>query len=164
MLDRKTSLPSLWEVSADGTGLHPLLPGWNTSSANCCGNWTPDGKYYVFESTSNDKAEIWAIRDRRPLVDFWRRSSNKPFQLTSGQLSSHSPVLSPDGKKLYVLGQLLRGEAQRWDEKSQQWVQAGAVYRRRWSILAPMADGYPMFCSPKARFGKAAPTAANASD
>ncbi len=123
LLDRKTSSPSLWEVSADGTGLHPLLPGWNMSSANCCGNWTPDGRYYVFESSSNDKAEIWAIRDRRPLVDFWHRSSNKPFQLTSGQLSSHSPVLSPDGKKLYVLGQQQRGEAQRWDEKSQQWVQ-----------------------------------------
>jgi serine/threonine protein kinase/Tol biopolymer transport system component len=124
LLDRKTSFPSLWEVSADGTGLHPLLPGWNTSSANCCGNWTPDGKYYVFESTSNDKAEIWAIRDRRPLLDFLHRSSNKPFQLTSGQLSSHSPVLSPDGKKLYVLGQQQRGEAQRWGEKSQQWVEA----------------------------------------
>ncbi len=47
LVDKKTSFPSLWEVSADGTGLHPLLPGWNTSSANCCGDWTPDGEYYV---------------------------------------------------------------------------------------------------------------------
>jgi serine/threonine protein kinase/Tol biopolymer transport system component len=124
LADAKTTLQSLWQVSADGSGLHPLLPGWNTPSEQCCGNWTPDGKYYVFESTSNDKAEIWAIRDRSPLLDFLHRSPDKPFQLTSGQLSSHSPVLSPDGRKLYVLGQQRRGEAQRWDEKSQQWVQA----------------------------------------
>jgi eukaryotic-like serine/threonine-protein kinase len=124
LVDKKTTFESLWEVSSDGSGLRPLLPGWKTSSANCCGNWTPDGKYYVFESTSNEKAEIWAIRDWRPLLDFLHRSPDKPFQLTSGQLSSHSPVLSPDGKKLYVLGQQRRGEAQRWDEKSKQWVQA----------------------------------------
>ncbi len=137
LVDMKTSFPSLWEVSTDGIGLHPLLPGWNTPSANCCGNWTPDGKYYVFESTSNDKAEIWAIRDRRPLLDFFHRSPDKPFQLTSGQLSSHSPVLSPDGKKLYVLGQQQRGEAQRWDEKSQQWVQALG------GLSAEMVDASP---------------------
>ena len=39
---------SLWEVSADGTNLHPLLPGWNNPPEECCGNWTPDGKYFCF--------------------------------------------------------------------------------------------------------------------
>ena len=66
----KTAFPSLWEVSADGTGLHPsaCLDGI-CRQQKCCGNWTPDGKYYVFESTSNDKAEIWAIRDKHSLLE-----------------------------------------------------------------------------------------------
>jgi DNA-binding winged helix-turn-helix (wHTH) protein len=34
---------SLWEVRADGSGLHQLLAGWNTPPAECCGSWTPDG-------------------------------------------------------------------------------------------------------------------------
>jgi WD40 repeat protein len=51
---------SLWEVAADGTGLHPLLPGWNNPPTECCGNWTPDGKYFVFQSTRNGATNLWA--------------------------------------------------------------------------------------------------------
>ncbi len=40
----------LWEMSSDGSGLHPLLPGWRPSSTQCCGRWTPDGKFFVFLS------------------------------------------------------------------------------------------------------------------
>jgi Tol biopolymer transport system component len=123
IVDPKTGFPSLWELSADGTGLQPLLPGWNTPAAECCGNWTPDGKYYVFESTHNGKEDVWAIRDKHSLWDFLDRSQSKPFALTSGQLSSRSPVLSPDGKKLFVIGQQRRGEAEQWDPKAEKWVQ-----------------------------------------
>ena len=44
--------------------------------------------------------------------------------MTSGQLSSLSPVFSPNGKKLYVMGQQKRGETEKWDAKTRQWVQA----------------------------------------
>ena len=39
---------SLWEISGDGSNLHPLLPGWNTPSAECCRKWTPDGNITFF--------------------------------------------------------------------------------------------------------------------
>src|SRR2546425_1961978 len=48
--DLKTSSPSLWEVASDGTHLRPLLPGWSNPPAECCGNWTRDGNYFVFQS------------------------------------------------------------------------------------------------------------------
>lgn len=51
---------SLWEVSIDDGRVRRLLPGWNPSEYACCGNWTPDGKYYVFQSGSN----IWAMREK----------------------------------------------------------------------------------------------------
>jgi len=37
-------------------------------------------------------------------------------------LNSLAPVFSPDGKKLYVIGQQQRGELQRYDSKSGEWV------------------------------------------
>jgi predicted Ser/Thr protein kinase len=50
MEDSKTGSQSLWEVASDGTRLRPLLPGWSSPPAECCGNWTPDGNYYLFVS------------------------------------------------------------------------------------------------------------------
>ena len=50
MDDSKTGGQSLWEVGPDGTGLRPLLPGWSNPPSECCGNWTPDGSYFVFQS------------------------------------------------------------------------------------------------------------------
>ena len=49
--DLKTGTESLWEAGADGTDLHRLLPGWNNPPSECCGAWTPDGRYFVFQST-----------------------------------------------------------------------------------------------------------------
>src|SRR6202163_4333783 len=44
------NVSSLFEMRADGTNIHPLLSSWNTPPAECCGRWTLDGRYYVFES------------------------------------------------------------------------------------------------------------------
>ncbi len=122
----RTGALSIWEVSADGTNLHPLLPGWNQPPAECCGNWTPDGKYFVFQATRNGKTEIWAIQERRrgllARLAHLGKVTSEPTQLTAGQMNSLAPVLSPDGRKLYVIGQQLRGELVRYDSKSRQWV------------------------------------------
>lgn len=118
----KTGVLAVWEVSADGTGLHPLLPGWNQPPTACCGNWTPDGKYFVFQATRDGKTEIWAIREKRGLRGWFGRMKSEPVQITSGQLNSLAPVSSPDGKKLYVIGQQLRGELVHYDSKSREWL------------------------------------------
>jgi DNA-binding winged helix-turn-helix (wHTH) protein len=56
---------SIEEVSAVGGQSHALLPEWKGTS--CCGNWTQDGKYYVFQSTSDSGTDIWALRERTGL-------------------------------------------------------------------------------------------------
>ncbi|HLJ15154.1 MAG TPA: protein kinase [Bryobacteraceae bacterium] len=120
--DDLTAFSSLWEVRSDGTNLHPLLPGWNQPPAERSGIWTPDGNYYVFQSTRNGKTEIWALRENRGLRRFFDRHRSVPTQVTSGQMSSLSPAFSPDGKTLYVIGEELRGELQHLDKRSMQFV------------------------------------------
>jgi Tol biopolymer transport system component len=112
---------SIWEILSDGTGLHPILPDWNQPQEMCCGSWSPDGKYFVFQSTRNQKTEIWAIRERRGLTGWFENSQFQPVQLTGGQLNSIAPVFSPDSKKLFVIGQQQRGELSRYDLESHQW-------------------------------------------
>ncbi|MGD0922798.1 MAG: protein kinase [Terriglobia bacterium] len=118
LYDPRTSLNSLWEVSADGTNLHPLLPGWSNPASECCGNWTPDGKYFVFRSGRTGFSTIWATCEKAGL---FRKVSREPIQLTTGPIPVDSPVPSTDGKKLFVLGTQARGELMRYDAKSRQF-------------------------------------------
>jgi len=112
---RATAQSSLWQVSINGTGLHPLLPAWHTPPNECCGKWTPDGKYFVFQSNDN----IWALTEKRNLFG---RVNGQPWQLTSGPMTFFSPLPSRDGKKLFVVGGLARGELARYDAKSAEFV------------------------------------------
>lgn len=116
---------SLWEVRSDGSGLHQILSELATKGdpvSVCCGSWTPDGRYFVFEVTRAGKSEIWTVAERPKWLDLLPWPLAKPTQLTSGQLSSLAPVLSPDGRKLYVVGQQLRGELERFDPSTRQFV------------------------------------------
>jgi dipeptidyl aminopeptidase/acylaminoacyl peptidase len=109
----------LWEVAADGSNLRPLLSGWNSSANECCGNWTADGRYFVFQSTRNRTTNIWARREQAGL---FRLGSQEPVQLTIGPLNYNFPTPSLDGKKLYVVGEHKHGKLVRYDTKTQQLV------------------------------------------
>jgi Tol biopolymer transport system component len=106
-------------VAADGSNPHPLLPGWNNPANECCGNWTADGRYFVFQSTRNQTTNIWARREQTGL---FRRGSQESVQLTIGPLNYYFPAPSLDGKKLFVVGEQKRGELVRYDAKTQQLV------------------------------------------
>jgi len=117
MLGTVASTPSgpLYQVSVDGTKLHPLVPDWHTPPEECCGQWTPDGKYFVFQSQGN----IWALAEKRNILG---NTSGQPVQLTSGPMSFSSPLPSKDGKKLFVVGALARGELARYDARSAEFI------------------------------------------
>jgi eukaryotic-like serine/threonine-protein kinase len=117
--DPKTSSDSLWEVARDGTHPHPILSGFNDPPAECCGNWTPDGRYYVFQSTKNNRTHIFAIQEKSGL---FRAVTKGPTQLTAGPLNYYAPLPSADGKRLFVIGSQPRGELSRLDSKTQQFV------------------------------------------
>jgi eukaryotic-like serine/threonine-protein kinase len=115
IVDQVNNTSAIWEANADGTNMHALLPGWNTPPFECCGRWTPDGKYYVFESVREGASNIWIISERS---GFWRKSSAVPVQLTTGPLQFGGALPRKDGKKLFVIGAQPRAELVRYDSRS----------------------------------------------
>ncbi|NOT58801.1 MAG: serine/threonine-protein kinase [Acidobacteria bacterium] len=113
LIGAETNTSALWEVNADGTNPHPLLPGWNTPAAEAHGNWTPDGKHFVFQATRDQTTNLWALREEVGSV---------PVQLTFGPLNFRAPVPSADGRRLFAVGEKRRGELVRYDKRTEQWV------------------------------------------
>ncbi len=116
--DPQTNARTIWQVSADGKNLHALLPGWNPTPNECCGKWTRDGRYFVFQAVRDDTADLWAMNERG---DVFRAAKREPVQLTTGPMNVGNPVPSQDGKKIFVQGWRPRGELVQYDSKSGQF-------------------------------------------
>ena len=113
------NMSSLWEMKIDGSDLHPLLPGWKPNAASCCGDWTRDGRYYIFEvQAPAGTLDLWAVRDTRRA--FHRKA--EPVQLTTGPLWYMDPVSSPDSDRIFANGMLVQGELVRYDSRSRQFL------------------------------------------
>lgn len=110
---------ALWEMSADTSEPRPVLPGWSNLPTACCGNWTPDGKYFVFQATTAGRTDLWAIPEIRGLL---RAGNKQPVRLTSGPIQFHSPLPSADGKKLFAIGRVARAEVARYDPQNAEFV------------------------------------------
>jgi eukaryotic-like serine/threonine-protein kinase len=114
-----TGNTSLWEARVDGTGLHPLLPGWNNPARECCGTWTTDGRYFIFISTNNKGTNVWALPEHSGLFG---KAPRVPLQLTTGPLDFRDVLPSRDASKLFVVGTQPRGELVRYDARSRQYL------------------------------------------
>ncbi|WP_348261056.1 winged helix-turn-helix domain-containing protein [Telmatobacter sp. DSM 110680] len=109
----------LWELSAEGSRKHLLLPAWRPAARQRCGRWTPDGRFFLFwsQDSSSLKSQIWAIDERRRL---FHRAAAEPIQLTPGLVRWSRPIPSKDGKTIFARGTVDRGELVRYDAKSRQ--------------------------------------------
>ena len=106
---------SLWEANADGSHPRQLLAGWQNAADECCGAWTSDGNYFVFQATHEGMSNLWAVRVQG---DLWREVNHNPVQLTVGQMNSQAPVPSKDGSKVFFIGSTRRDELIHYDEKT----------------------------------------------
>jgi Tol biopolymer transport system component/DNA-binding winged helix-turn-helix (wHTH) protein len=110
--EQRAQLESIWQVSADASNLHQFISGWSKGKYVCCGNWTADGRFFVFQAMVNGRTDIWAARERR---SFFSSRSDDPIQITAGPMNYYSPLPSPDGKRLFVIGERLRAELMQLD-------------------------------------------------
>jgi Tol biopolymer transport system component/DNA-binding winged helix-turn-helix (wHTH) protein len=118
VLDPATHATSLWEISADGKKLRPLLAGWNRTAGECCGSWTSDGKYFVFQSRRDGQNNIWTLRESR----FPSWSSREPIQLTAGPLDYLAPLPAHQSNRIFVIGARSTSHLSRYDFASHQFV------------------------------------------
>lgn len=95
---------SLWELTREGS-LRSLLPAWKNATRICCGEWTADGRYYLFIADE----QLWYVSDRAG------QSNPEPSLITtSGE--AWSVVTNPLKHTTYV--SVLQGVSQdvfRWD-------------------------------------------------
>ena len=116
VVDSATGEGSLWELAADGTNLHKLLPDWSGPREECCGTWLPDGRF-VFQATRDGRTELWLLAK----FGWWEhllRQKQLPTQLTAGSGDMLAPASGATDSTIYALGQQLRGELVRFDQTS----------------------------------------------
>jgi Tol biopolymer transport system component/DNA-binding winged helix-turn-helix (wHTH) protein len=109
---------SLWQTDLAGK-VHPMLPDWPVSSRPRMGEWTPDGRYFVFTALGEGTRDIWAMREGH---EMFRRANPKPVRLTAGPLNFYYPSPSKDGKSIFAIGVQERGQLLRFDAASRQCV------------------------------------------
>jgi eukaryotic-like serine/threonine-protein kinase len=115
MLERASASTSLWEAHTDGTQLRRLIPAGGSLTNACCGNWTPDGKYFVFQAVRDGITSLWTIRETG---DLFHRVRHDPVHLTQSLTAASSPVVSRDGRKVFFIQSERRGELMRYDTKA----------------------------------------------
>ncbi len=116
-----TNSPSgdkMWEMSADGSNIHQFLADWNEAKELGAGEWTHDGRLFIFRANDKGREDLWAIREKG---DLWHKIDRRPVRLTTGPLSVEAPSPSVDGKKIFAVGSQLRSELVRYDAKSGQF-------------------------------------------
>lgn len=112
---------SEWQIAADGSGLRKVFPQW-TDYSQWYGDWAPDGKYFVFRAQERARPWLWDLWAASQGSGFFHGGSHAPIRLTSGPLQANLPQFSPDGKRIYFLGSLDRGELVRYEPDAKQWL------------------------------------------
>ncbi|QNI30665.1 PD40 domain-containing protein [Alloacidobacterium dinghuense] len=119
LLNSDTHTTSLWELGSHGENPHQLLAGWNITASECCGSWTADGKYFVFQSRHNGSNNIWMLRAQ----------SGSPVQLTFGPLDYQAPITSRSGNRIFFIGTDTRSELMEYSPPSKSFLPFGERLR-----------------------------------
>ena len=110
---------SIWEVSARGENLHQLKFKWSGALAEGFGDWTPDGRYYLFVSRREGVSNLWALEEKS---DWRHRRRSEPMQLTAGPISYTRLLAGRDDTQLFALGMQRGGELLRYDMAKKEFV------------------------------------------
>ena len=104
------NVTSIWEVNSDGSNPHSVLDHWQGGSTACCGRWSADGRYYIFQVTQSAPTAVttlWALLESGPM--------GSPIQLTTGPMSFGNAALARDNSKIWAIGVKPAGEAVSYD-------------------------------------------------
>ena len=117
VIDKSSEVTSIWGVTAEGKQPHRIFP--DLRNQICCGSWTPDGKYFIFQVRVGNIFQIWAQQDPQSHLSPLR---NPPFPLIFGPMSYRGPLPSKDGKELFVRAEAPKGELVRYDATVREFI------------------------------------------
>jgi Tol biopolymer transport system component len=113
---------ALWEVSRDGTTPHELLSNWQYKSTACCGSWTADGRYYIFQATQTVPNTSLVVNTLWALPESADGSGAGPIPLTSGPMSFGNPWPARDSKNLWAIGVQPAVDLVKYDARKKKYV------------------------------------------
>jgi DNA-binding winged helix-turn-helix (wHTH) protein/WD40 repeat protein len=114
--DSQTYEQRLWQASADGTNAQARFSESDQPHRECCGTWTPDGKYFLFASVYTDGiSNLWAVSENRSWLH-WGRP--KPVRLTSTANPLWGPLSVRDGSRVLAFGARSEFEHERFRSDS----------------------------------------------
>jgi Tol biopolymer transport system component len=123
--DAAQNTTSIWEIGQDGSNPHALLGAWQYASSACCGNWTADGRYYIFQAsltlpnTSTNLSALWALPNSAPDTN---DDGLGIVRLTSGSISFGNASLARSDKKMWAIGVQPVGEIVKYDVAGKKFI------------------------------------------
>jgi Tol biopolymer transport system component/DNA-binding winged helix-turn-helix (wHTH) protein len=112
---REDPAQTVWEMRADGSELHAILAAGSQPGSQMAGQWTADGRYFLFTGCENFDCNLWAIREAR---NWFRRSHHDPVELTHGPDSLHVSIPTQMGSRVFAFSSRSPHELQRIDPVS----------------------------------------------
>jgi serine/threonine protein kinase/Tol biopolymer transport system component len=109
----------LWGLRADGNGAQPLLSDWPENQSQWSGQWTSDGKHFVFTSDREGRANVYELVPPR-WFEFWK--APKVMRITGNQVNIQASVPAHEGEALFVLGRMDQGAMQAYDPNAKKFV------------------------------------------
>jgi Tol biopolymer transport system component/tRNA A-37 threonylcarbamoyl transferase component Bud32 len=110
-----SKLERIWLVGSDGKTPHPLDVNWPIDADEEDGQWTPDGRHFVFSSWREGRGNIYELMKPR-WFQFWKKP--QAMRLTGNQLNITDAVPARDSKSLFVLGRVESGTMQVFDPRA----------------------------------------------
>ena len=95
---------SLWQLSPSDRKPRQILGGFAQPASECCGVWTGDGKWFVFQSSRGGNTDLWRIATN---------GTGDPERITNGPLQFEAPLSTRTGSRVYFLGVDARSELNR---------------------------------------------------
>ncbi|GGG93940.1 winged helix-turn-helix domain-containing protein [Silvibacterium dinghuense] len=95
VVDPVSHATSLWQLATGSHQPRKLLDSWKIAANPCCGTWTADGKYFVFQAISDAGSDLWRLDGA---------SLERPYRITAGPLGFGGPVADRSGGRIYFLG------------------------------------------------------------
>jgi len=104
----------LWRLRADGQNAQPLRFDWPADADQFSGQWSPDGRHFLFSSTREGRENVYELVAPR-WFEFWKKPA--PVRLTGNQIPVLASTPSRDSRSLFVLSGADQGVMRAYDPR-----------------------------------------------